>query len=573
MSQNERPTHQVGEIAQAALRAHRSRRSFLQGVVAAAVAVPALSGGNALAGGVVGPSSLTASNQEIGQVVIGAWQEPATLLSGAPVTGAAYQQIQGIIANGLTRLGHPSFEVTPDLAESWEVSDDAKIYTFTLRSGVKWQDGQPFTAQDVKFTFDSVTNKDWPGALDSYFSAIQGAKEHKAGETEGLTGVEVIDDTHVRFTLSQADTLFLSSALSRQRILPKHLLEGEALADIDKSDFARKPVYTGPYIVEEWRPGESITFRAFADHFAGAPGIPTLIARFVPDPATAIAELQTGALQIGVVTPDQFQAFASDPSFTTQELPGLRVVYIQFDLTRPLFSDPRIRQAVSHAIDRQTVLDALYLGKGEAAFNFIPSLAWIFNPDVPRYEYNVERATALLAEAGWTPGDDGILVNAAGERFSFTLTVPVQFRLDALAIQPLLQAIGIDVVIDEQGAGEVTGPLKVGEYEATITGWNNFIIDPRADLQRTFQNPRPTDSTGYKNDEVDALFLQARAALDQETEKSIFFQIQQLVETDTPFAYLWRQQDLLVIHNSLTVPTVNTLSELYARIPEWTPNG
>jgi ABC-type transport system substrate-binding protein len=136
-----------------------------------------------------------------------------------------------------------------------------------------------------------------------------------------------------------------------------------------------------------------------------------------------------------------------------------------------------------------------------------------------------------------------------------------------------LQAIGIEIAIDEQGAGEVTGPLKVGEYEATISAWNNFIIDPRADLQRTFQNPRPTDSTGYKNDEVDALFLQARAALDQETEKSIYFQIQNLIETDTPLAYLWRQQDLLVIHNSLTVPTVNTLSELYARIPEWTPNG
>lgn len=570
MSQHNRPT---SDITQSLLAQPRTRRAFLRGAVAAGAAIPALSGGAALAAGNGGGARLSARPQGASQVVIGAWQEPATLLSGAPVTGAAYQQIQGIIANGLTRLGHPSFEVQPDLAESWEVSDDATVYTFTLRSGVKWQDGEPFTAQDVKFTFDSVTNKDWPGALDSYFASIQGAKEHKAGEATELTGVEVIDDTHVRFTLTQPDTLFLSSALSRQRILPKHLLEGVSLADIDKSDFARKPVYTGPYIVEEWRPGESITFRAFPEHFNGAPAIETLVARFVPDPATAIAELQTGALQIGVVNPDQFQAFANDPSFTTQELPGLRVLFIQFDLNLPLFSDPRVRQAISHAIDRQTVIEALYLGKAEPAYSFIPSLAWIFNPDVPRYDYNVEQAKALLAEAGWTPGDDGVLVNANGERFAFTLTVPVAFRQDGLAVQPFLQAIGMEVTIDEQGAGEVTGPLKVGEYEAAIGSWNNFIIDPRADLQRNFQTPRPTDSTGYKNDQVDELFLQARAALDQETEKSIYFQIQQLIETDTPLAYLWRQQDLLVIHNSLTVPQVNTLSELYARIPEWTPNS
>jgi ABC-type transport system substrate-binding protein len=119
----------------------------------------------------------------------------------------------------------------------------------------------------------------------------------------------------------------------------------------------------------------------------------------------------------------------------------------------------------------------------------------------------------------------------------------------------------------------VTGPLKIGEYEATVVGWNNFIIDPRADLQRTFQNPRPVDSTGYANEEVDALFVEARASLDPEEEKALYFQIQELVETDAPLAYLWRQQDLLVVGPRLTVPETETLSELYDRIPEWQLNS
>jgi peptide/nickel transport system substrate-binding protein len=555
-----------------------SRRAFLRGAALAGAAIPAIglgfgASGVEAAGGTRAVHVFNAAQGAGSQVVIGAWSEPATLLSGAPVTGAAYQQIQGIIANGLTKLGHPGFEVQPDLAESWTVSDDALVYTFTLRSGVQWQDGQPFSADDVKFTFDLVSHPDWPGALDSYFAAIQGAKEHKDGTGTEVTGVKVIDENHIEFTLTQPDTLFLSSALSRQRILPKHILEQLAPADIEKSDFARKPVYTGPYQVEEWRPGESITFKAFPGYFGGAAAIETLIARFIPDPATAIAELQTGAIQTGVVNPDQFPAFASDPNFTTQELPGLRVLFIQFDLTRPIFADPKVRQAISHSIDRATVIQALYLGKGEPATSFIPSLAWIYNPDVPTYPYDLAKADALLTEAGWTPGDGGVRTNANGDRLAFTLTVPTIYRQDGLAIQPFLEAIGIEVTIDEQGAGEVTGPLKIGEYEAAISSWNNFIIDPRADLQRNFQNPRPTDGTGYKNDEVDALFLQARGALDQETEKQLYFQIQQLIETDTPLAYLWRQQDLLVVHNSLTVPTVNTLSELYARIPEWTINS
>jgi peptide/nickel transport system substrate-binding protein len=550
-----------------------TRRRLVQSAAVSA-AIPALAvAGVGAAPGTSQSPAVFASQEGGSQVVIGAWAEPATLLAGAPVTGASYQQIQRIIANGLVKLGYPSFEVEPDLAESWTVSDDSLVHTFTLRSGVTWHDGEPFTAADVKFTYDLVTNKDWPGGLDSYFGQIAGAAEHKAGEADEATGVVVIDDTHVEITLLQPDALFLASAASRQRILPKHILESMAVADIEKSDFARKPIYTGAYVVEEWKQGESLTLRAYPDYFGGAPGIETVISRFIPDPATAYAELSSGGLDVGTVSPDLLATFQSDSSFTVRELPGLRVIFLHFDLTLPIFSDPRVRQAISHSVDKQTVIDALLLGKGEVARSFITPMAWIFNPDAPQYPYDPDRAAALLDEAGWTAGDDGVRVNAEGERLAFTLTVPTAWRQDGLAVQPFLQEAGIEVTIEEQGAGQSTGPLAVGEYEAAVNGWNNFIIDPRADLQRWFQNPRPTDQTGYKNDEVDALFVEARASLDQEEEKALWFEIQELIETDAPLAYLWRQQDLLVIGPRLTVPETETLSELYDRIPEWQLNG
>jgi peptide/nickel transport system substrate-binding protein len=547
-----------------------SRRRVLQTAVAAGIATPGLMAANASAApGTVSSHAAVSNAQDGSQVVIGAWLEPATLLSGAPVTGASYQQIQRIIANGLVKLGYPAFDVQPDLAESWEVSADFLVHTFTLRSGVTWQDGEPFTAADVKFTYDLVTHSEWPGGLDSYFAQIVGATEHKAGEAEELTGVEVIDDTHVKITLVQPDALFLASAASRQRILPKHVLESLAIGEIEKSDFARKPIYTGPYIVDEWRQGESITFRANPNYFGGKPAIDTVISRFIPDAATANAELANGGLDVATVAPDQLAAFEGNDAYSIQELPGLRIVYILMDLTLPIFSDPRVRKAISHAVDKQTVIDTLYLGKGEVGRSFITPLAWIFNPDAPQYPYDPAAAASLLDEAGWTMGDDGIRVNANGEKLAFTLTVPTAYRQDGLAVQPFLKEIGFDVTIEEQGAGQVTGPLKVGEYQAAINAWNNFIIDPRADLQRTFQNPRPTDSTGYKNDEVDALFVQARATLNKEEEKALYFEIQNLVETEAPIAYLWRQQDLLVVGQRLVAPQVTSISEFYDRIPEW----
>ncbi len=552
-----------------------TRRRLLQSAVVAGATLPVRStaaAGSSASGSTLALGARSSSQDGRSQVVIGAWAEPATLLSGAPVTGASYQQIQRVIANGLVKLGYPSFEVEPDLAESWETSEDHLTHTFTLRSGVTWHDGEPFTAEDVKFTYDLVTAKEWPGGLDSYFAQIAGATEHKAGGADELTGVEVIDDTHVKVTLVQPDALFLASAASRQRILPKHVLESIPVADIDKSDFARKPIYTGAYIVEEWKQGESLTLRANPDYFGGAPAIETVISRFIPDPATTYAELSSGGLDIGTVSPDLLSTFENDSAYTVRELPGLRVIFLHFDLTLPLFSDSRVRKAIRHAVDKQTVIDALLLGKGEVGRSFITPLAWIFNPDAPDYPYDPKQAANLLDEAGWTLGDDGVRVNADGERLAFTLTVPTAWREDGLAVQPFLQAVGFEVTIEEQGAGQSTGPLQVGEYQAAVNGWNNYIIDPRADLQRWFQNPRPADQTGYKNDEVDALFLKARAALDKEEEKSLYFQIQELVETDAPLAYLWREQDLLVVGPRLTVPETDTLSELYDRIPEWQLN-
>ena len=157
-----------------------------------------------------------------------------------------------------------------------------------------------------------------------------------------------------------------------------------------------------------------------------------------------------------------------------------------------------------------------------------------------------------------------------GQEFTFKLNLTARTRDWAVAVQPYLEAVGIKYEINELEFGTWIEQLAVGKHQASLSGWFNFIIDPRADLQSHFESPRPSDATGYNNDEVNALFQQARTVLNRDEEKSLYDQIQMIAEGDAVYAYLWRPQDLLVLGGDFVLPEVQTQSELYARAPEWT---
>jgi peptide/nickel transport system substrate-binding protein len=511
------------------------------------------------------PLATVAQAAPTGEIII-SLGEPDTLLSGA-IQSAVGGNIMRFIANGLTKLSQPSMEPEADLATEWQVSEDGKIYTFTLHEGVLWQDGQPFSVDDVVFSYQLWSHPEWPGPLDPSLAVIDGATAFKEGTAQAISGIEAVDAKTVRFTLTDPVTSFLATTATWQ-LLPKHILSSVAPADAAKDPFAQKPVYTGPFMVEEWRQGEGITFRAFPDSFVGAPKLDAIITRTIPDPATLIADLQTGGVNLAFVTPDQYETFVSDSAYQTQEIAGVAGWFFAFDLTLPLFSDPRVRQAISHAIDRATIIQALLLGRAEPGHSVASPLSWIYNPNVPKFEYDVDKAKALLDEAGWVAGSGGVRAKD-GQELSFKLNLTARTRDWAVAVQPYLEAVGIKYEINEMEFGTWIEQNAVGKHQASLSGWFNFIIDPRADLQNHFESPRPTDATGYKNDEVDALFKQARTVLTRDEEKPLYDQIQMIAEGDAVYAYLWRPQDLLVLGGDFVLPEVQTQSELYARAPEW----
>jgi peptide/nickel transport system substrate-binding protein len=514
-----------------------------------------------------GASAAASAGARIGGQAVISLGEPDTLGTGSRSLTFAY--IRSFIANGMVRLKYPDMVVVEDLAQTWTVSSDLKTYTFNLRKGVKWHDGNPFSSADIKFTLELAAHPLNAAPLSDDLGNIVGAKEFKAKTATTISGVQAGTD-QVVITLLAPSPSFLTS-VAVLTALPQHVLKDVSPPDLAKHAFARKPIYTGSFKVDEWKAGESITYSAFTDHFKGRPNLDKIVQRIFPDPSTALAELRTGGIQQAFVNSDQFDEFANDAKYATQQLAGSTGWFLSFDGTNKdlPFGDKRFRMAVSHAIDRKTLVASLFRGRAEAGYSISSPLSWVHNQGVTKYEYDVNKSKALLDDLGWKPGADGIRTKD-GKRLEYATTVTTTTRDWFLAVQPMLKAVGIgSTKVDVVDFGTWISRLNVGKYESTVNGWGNFAIDPRSDLIAHFKSPRFGDATGYQNDQVDQLFAQAAKAASREEEKRLYDQIQQIAEADAVYVYLFRPQILNVNVKQLALPQAKIQAEIYDGLPKW----
>jgi peptide/nickel transport system substrate-binding protein len=237
------------------------------------------------------------------------------------------------------------------------------------------------------------------------------------------------------------------------------------------------------------------------------------------------------------------------------------------------FAEKDFRIAVSRAIDRKTLVDALFRGLAEPGHSLASPLSWIYNPNIPMYDYDPAQSRQLLDGLGWMVGPDGIRAKN-GQRLEYAMMVTSTTKDWFLAIQPMLEAVGIGISkVDVVDFGTWISRLNVGKYESTMNGWGNFAIDPRADLAAHFWSPTKAargDATGYKNEQVDQLFAQATKATSHDEEKRLYDQIQMLVEGDCVYAYLFRPKQLGASTNNLVIPSAKIQAEIYDALPSWT---
>ncbi len=466
--------------------------------------------------------------------------EPSGLIPMIAGESAA-SDIASSIFNSLLKYDK-NLDLEGELAESWTISADRRTITFKLKPGMKWADGQPLTSADVLFTWKLVTDENTRTPYGSDYKLVI-----KAETPNTLT-------FRVSYQEPYAPALDTWAGL---QILPKHLLEGQ---DINTTAFARNPVGSHYYKLEQWRNGERISLVRNPLSTQGEARIERLVSRFIPDTASQFLELMADHIDSMILNPIQYaRIFPSRPDLTKKiglykEL-GNNYTYLGFNLKRQPFDDIRVRQAINYAIDKQELIDGVLLGLGEPVSSpYKPGTRWT-NPDLSPYPYDPQKALALLKEAGYEDHDGDGILDRNGKPLSFEMLTNQnkQREMSAVLVQRKLKEIGIDARIRVlEWASFIGRFIKTGEFDAVVLGWG-LSLDPDqySIWHSSQQEPGQFNFIGYNNPQVDKLLEQGRMELDIEKRMKIYHEFARILLEDSPIVYLYAGYGLPAIHKRI----------------------
>ncbi len=486
----------------------------------------------------------------------GTEEEPTTLVYGSgdytrinPAMDE-HGEINLLLFNGLT--GHDGDNaVVPALAKSWDFDEETCTYTFHLEEDVRWHDGEPFTAEDVQFTIEAIMDPE------------NGSEN--APNFEDVEEITVIDDHTIAFRLSAPNVAFLD--YMTMAILPKHLLEGE---DMQTADFFRSPIGTGPYKLASWDEGQAITLEKNADYFKGEPNIDTIVFKIVPDDNAKALQLRAGELDLALLTPKDAATFADEEGFTCYDMETADYRGILFNFQNEYWQENRdLIPAVCYAIDREAIIDAVLLGQGMAAYG--PLQRNIYNyEDVEHYDYDPEKARAVLEAAGCVLGEDGFYTRN-GETVGFVISVGAgdQVRIDmAQIIAQQLREIGMDVTVDIPAQVDWSGQM------AYLIGWGS-PFDADDHTYKVFGTDKGANYSGYSNADVDRYLTEARESDDPAVRAEAYANFQKALAADPAFAFICYIDANYVADASITGIDADTVMGhhgvgIFWNVAEWT---
>lgn len=397
---------------------------------------------------------------------------PNQTTAGTTLDAAARQ-----VFNRLVEFELGTTKAVPGLAESWEVSEDGTEYTFKLRSGVKFHTTKDFTpsrdmnADDVLYSFNRQWKEDHPdhelgGGQYEYFQAMD--------MPNLLKSIDKVDDMTVKITLTQPEAPFIANlAMGFASIMSAEY--AQVMRDAGKADLIdQHPVGTGPFQMVNYQKDAIIRYKAHPDYWEGKSKLDNLIFAITPDSSVRYAKLQAGECHVmPYPNPADVDAMKADENINVMESQGLNVGYLAYNVEKEPFGDVRVRKAMNMAINKQAIIDGVFLGSGVAAKNPIPPTMWSYNDAIVDDEYNPEAAKALLAEAGFP---DGFKTNI------WAMPVQRPYNPDARRMAELMQAdfakIGVDAEIVSYEWGEYLKRSKDGEHDMVLLGWTGDNGDP-----------------------------------------------------------------------------------------------
>jgi peptide/nickel transport system substrate-binding protein len=486
----------------------------------------------------VGPGMARAAEtpKRGGQVVVGLSQEPTVFNPLRPHIEVDRGVHFGIF-DSLWRTDEraqfiPNLAVEVPSVKNGGIAKNGREYTFRLKKGVAWHDGTPFSARDVKFTWELVTNPKFGAFTRVGFDAI--------------ASMETPDESTVRVRLREPFAPFLT-AWGDAWIVPAHILE--SVPDPNTAEFnTRSPIGTGPFKFGSRVAGDHLVLVANPAYHGGPPHLERIIFKYIPDLTVLYTQFKTGAIDV-----TGLQGISAEFYAEAKALPGVTlhlhhspsVEYIYFNYGKPWFKERPVRQALYHAMDKRAIIEQVYYGVPKPVEGYLPSTSWAYNADLPRHEHNPEKAKQILDEAGWKPGPDGIRAKG-GERLSFTNSTTSGNKLREQA-QALLQqnwrAVGVDMQISNMPAAVIWGEFYVkSKFDSLMVGIQASVGDDPDCLNRIHSKYIAAETGSgrnvaqYKNPEVDQLLEDGVREVDRAKRRALYVKLQEVLRTD--LAYL-----------------------------------
>jgi len=516
---------------------------------------------------IAGGSSLTAmmtllgtrpegvAAQEESQVSV-LWSKPVTLNPLFSTSGSE-QQIERLMFGTVVKM-NDALIPTPDLAESIDVSEDATVYTFKLRSGMTFTDGTPLTSADVIFTIeraiDPRSGSFWRGRL----LGIVGASSYNNQEgaaagtpvAQAITGLAAPDDLTVEITLSSPDAAFLPifCNFAGLGILPKHILGEVAPDQLQGHPFSLAPTVTGgPYKFVRYETDQYLEVESNASFAGGAPAIDRLFLRILT-PEVGLAQLETGELDLMSLPVAEAERVRGLPNVTVTAVPSPSMDFLALNLQRPYLQNKQMRQAMMHAIDREGIVASVLQGEAMVVNSPIFGPDWMGIPEgLNLYEYDPDKATQLLNESGFDKNQRLEIMHIPGGNPAMDAAVVI--------MQEQLRQVGFNIDILQVDVTELnTRYIQEANFDLFYNAGGVFRADPNISstyfLTRNF-TPGGGNGSHYSNPTVDDLYAQGQSASDQTERKRIYTEVAKILNDEAPWIYLWSPNSLFAVSNRL----------------------
>jgi peptide/nickel transport system substrate-binding protein len=464
-------------------------------------------------------------------------------------------KVAELIFDTLVQYTQESTDIEPGLATSWTSREEGLVWEFELREGVKFHDGTPVDADAVAFSLERQRDEKHPfhNVGDPYVYWIS------LGMSEKIESVTAVAPMRVEIRLRQP----YSPLLNVLATPPFAVVSPSAVAQ-HGADFGSYPVGSGPFIFGEWRRDDRIILERNEDYWAGTPELERIIFRAIPDKHARRVALEKGDIHVlDSADPEDIDAMRANAELVVVQKAGMNVGYVAMNTTHTPLDDPRVRYAINHAIDKQTIVDQLYNGRALKAKNPIPPTIWGYNDDIEDFTYDPEKARALIAEA---------LPGGFAEPLSFYVpTNPRPYFPNpgniGLAIQSDLQKAGIPSRIDTFEWSTYLEKVRQGDHDIAMLGWIADYADPDNFLYFTLSKSNATPPASnialYKSDELEELLLEGQRVADPATRARIYRAAQEVVRKDAPWVIVAHATRVAVVRANVEGFTLHPTSWRY----------